>query len=82
MIYLKTEPAEQGDWKPSPEGRTQASRPDAQLSSQSSPARRAGRRTMDQATRNPETQERTVGCWALGLSSQHELASLSAAGQG
>lgn len=83
MICLKTEPAElQGGWKPSPEGGTQASRPDAQPSSQNSPARRTGRRTTGQATRNPETQERTVGCWALELSSQREVARLSSAGQG
>lgn len=82
LCDLERESAEvKGDWKPSPEGRTRASRPDVQMSSQNSPARRTGRRSMGQATRNAETQERTVR-WALEFSSQNEVASLSSVLQG
>lgn len=76
MICLKTEPAElQGDWKPRRQREEHKPKARCPAEPQNSPARRTGRRTMGQATRNPETQERTVRCWALELSSQREVAS-------
>lgn len=62
MICLKTEPAElQGDWKPRQreEHKLQGQMPSRAL--RTAQPGGAGRRTMGQATRNPETQERTVG---------------------